>query len=121
MKLRLALPLIALMPMLAHAEEGDRQSMMTISSTDPLTITSGTAARSPELPSTPQTRGVRVVGTQDMHCKTGSSIVMATVSDTLFPAKVPEYIKIQPSTGNYVSCIADSTTGKVWVDPVRAY
>lgn len=119
MKLRLTL--LALLPFAVHAEEGDKQSMMRVSSTDPLTITSSSAVRSPQLPSTQQTRGVRIASTVDAHCKPGGVSVTATISDTLFPAKTPEYIKIPASDGNYVSCIADNATGKVWIDPASSY
>jgi len=118
MKLRLGIA-IALMPLIAHAEDGDKQSIYRVSSTDPVAIISSTSARSALLPNTSDARGVRIAPTVTAHCKPGGSTVTATTSDTIFFANTPEYIKIQPSDGNYVACIADSASGKVWIDPTR--
>ena len=117
MKLRLGVAII-LVPLIAHAEEGDRQSMYIISSTTPVTLTSA-STRSALLPNGANWRGVRIVATQAAHCRAGDVTVTATANDTLFPANAPEYMKVQPSDGNYVACIRDTADGKVWIDPVK--
>lgn len=118
MKLRLGIA-IALVPFFtAHAEEGDKQSMYQISSTAPVNLTS-TSARTPVLPNGQNYRGARLVTTQAAHCKVGDSTVTATANDSYFPANTPEYLKVQPSDGNYIACIRDSADGKFWADPVK--
>ncbi|MHC2315142.1 hypothetical protein ACVIHC_002188 [Bradyrhizobium diazoefficiens] len=118
MKLRLGIA-IALLPLVAHAEDGDKQSIYQISPTAPANITSSSSVRSALLPSASNWRGVRIAATVDVHCRAGDVSVTATVNDTPFWGKSSEYIKVQPSDGNYVACIADSTSGKVWIDPAK--
>jgi hypothetical protein len=117
MKFRLGLTALALMPWLAHAEEADKQGIYQISSTAPLTVSTTTSVRSAQLANT--VRGVRIAPKVDAHCKVGDVTVVATANDTLFFAFAAEYVKIQPTDGNYVACLGDIAGGLVWVDPIK--
>lgn len=118
MKFRIGLAaLSALLPLAAHAAEADKQSIYQISSTAPLTVSTTASVRSQVFPNT--TGGVRIAPKVDVHCKAGDATVVATISDTIFFAFAAEYMKIQPTDGNYVACLADAAAGLVWVDPIK--
>jgi enamine deaminase RidA (YjgF/YER057c/UK114 family) len=116
MKFRLALAVLALLPVAAHSEESDKQSVYAISGTTPLAV-SGTSVRMGPLSN--QTQQVRIAPKVDAHCKFGGAAVTATVSDSIFFAFAAEYIKVQRTDGNYLACIADSSGGLVFVDEMK--
>jgi enamine deaminase RidA (YjgF/YER057c/UK114 family) len=114
MKFRLAV-IASLLPLVAHAEEGDKQSIYQISGTTPIIVSGSTRVG----PLSDQTRAVRIAPKVDAHCKFGGSGVAATVSDTIFFAYTAEYVKIQPTGGTYLACIQDTSTGTVYVDEMK--
>lgn len=67
-----------------------------------------------ETPNAIGARVFRVIANTDCHLATGSAPV-ATTTDPLIPANVPEYFAINPA--HKVSVIRDAADGYVWITP----